>query len=419
MESTGEGYSKVVLVEDGDLLIRVADTKFRGDKEYLVDSNTVKRLSKRLDVLVAKRRADFRYDVVCIEDDVECFGILLSIMHCKFGDVPSELDDSDLYKFIQVTEEYQVTHLLRPWAATWLEPYQDDSFLWPFDTDKELAMKTLGERLWTAWVLGEKEMFRKLTGYIIKKVPFNDYDEVHFGEGSAFSLLKDPEITGLMGYVRGEQLRRLRQLHQVFEKVMERGSKYYNRFLGGERRPNDYYEDYDCCECGKHHIWGEFCQLCTRPEDEQALCNNVTLGSIIRGYRQHMAYLIDHDYISISDDKETNTSESINPGGMKISLMHRLRGLRDIKIYGLPDAAGAQTRTVYGKTHGDCNPTAWIRAQLEDVLSSIAEDLGREMESSLDERARLSGMNNQLKRAEVESSKETKQTKKIKMTEEL
>ncbi|KAK7978381.1 hypothetical protein PG996_004430 [Apiospora saccharicola] len=419
MESTGEGYTKVVLVEDGDLLIRVADTKFWGDKEYLVDSNAVKRSSKPLDVLVAEKRTDFRYDVVWIEDNVECFGILLSIMHCKFGEVPSELDDSDLYELLQVTEEYQVTHLLRPWAATWVEPYQDDFFLWLSDTDEELAMKGLGERLWIAWVLGEKRMFRKLTRYIIKEAPFNDYHELYFGEGNAFSLLEDPEIPGLLGYVRGEQLRRLQQLHEVFETVMERGSKYYNRYLGGERRPSDYYEAYDCCECGKHHIWGEFCQLCTRPENEQAMCNSVTLGSIIRGYRQHMAYLINHGYISISDDKETIASESINPGGAKMCLMYHLRGLRDIKIYGLPEAGGAQTTTVYGKTHGHCNPTAWIRAQLEDVLSGIAEDLGKELESSLDERARLSGMNNQLERAENESPKETKPTKRIKMTEEL
>ncbi|KAK7920058.1 hypothetical protein PG985_008080 [Apiospora marii] len=401
MEPQGERSTRVVLAEDGDLLILVTDTQEWETKEFLVDSNTVRRSSKLWEALVADKSASSGVDVVRITRyKAEYLGIILSIMHCKFGDVPYSFHYPELYEFLQLTEEYEVTHLLRPWAATWVTLYQDSGFLSSFPAEDILAMKMLGESLWIAWVLGEKNMFKRLTQYVIKEIPFNNEHSLLVGGWGDVALLEDPEIPGLLGtapdYVRGVQLEKLQQLHGVFEEAMRRCDEYNDLFRGSDRHPGEHYQDYDCCQCGKHHIWGQFCQLCTRSKDEQAMCNSMILGSIIRGYRQYKSYLTDECIISIGDEKEKNGSESIKPGGVKQSLKDHLYELRKIKIYGLPEATGHHTKPIYGKTHGGCNPTALIRTQLEGVLSDVAVDLGEELESRLDERARLLGMNNQL-----------------------
>ncbi|KAK8006018.1 hypothetical protein PG991_012315 [Apiospora marii] len=376
MEPQGERSTRVVLAEDGDLLILVTDTQEWETKEFLVDSNTVRRSSKLWEALVADKSASSGVDVVRITRyKAEYLGIILSIMHCKFGDVPYSFHYPELYEFLQLTEEYEVTHLLRPWAATWVTLYQDSGFLSSFP-----------RRRYTG-----HEDARGVT-LDSMEIPFNNEHSLLVGGWGDVALLEDPEIPGLLGtapdYVRGVQLEKLQQLHGVFEEAMRRCDEYNDLFRGSDRHPGEHYQDYDCCQCGKHHIWGQFCQLCTRSKDEQAMCNSMILGSIIRGYRQYKSYLTDECIISIGDEKEKNGSESIKPGGVKQSLKDHLYELRKIKIYGLPEATGHHTKPIYGKTHGGCNPTALIRTQLEGVLSDVAflrkQDYGLEFRKRRD-----------------------------------
>lgn len=192
----------MVLVEDGDLIIRVHDTSDRWEnRDFLVDSNTVNRLSEPCGVLVARESANSEFDIVVIRDNTRYLGIIFSIMHCRFEDEPSVFDELELYDFLQVTEEYEVTRLLRPWAATWVKPYRDDSFPLEF-RDNTPAMKALGKRFWTVRTLGEKNISRKLVQYVVKEIPFNHEHSLYVGGCGEVALLEDPKIPGLLSKLR-------------------------------------------------------------------------------------------------------------------------------------------------------------------------------------------------------------------------
>ncbi|KAK7949263.1 uncharacterized protein PG986_010149 [Apiospora aurea] len=221
----------------------------------------------------------------------------------------------------------------------------------------------------------------------------------------------------IQDYILGEQTKKLQELHRVFEKAMQSGSEPYESCR--TRLPGCSYEDYDKCECGKHHISGKFCQLCTRPDAEQAMCNSMILGSITLGYRHYKTEQIESSDIKINGEKDANKAEAIGPGGVRQSLADVLSGIRDIKIFSLPEAANHRITTIHGKTHDDCNPTVRIHSQLDKVLSIIADDLGEQLEGSLDQHAKLTGLDKQPSIDSHESTKMMPRGKKAKIAQRV
>lgn len=147
-------------------------------EEFRVDSRALSRISpvfmKMLNGPFAesnKPGEDQKWRVALPDDNVKAMGTLLNIMHCQFGNLPAVTGASgleDLYQIAVLTDKYDCTALVRPWATSWLAAA---SALVPnaFTNDLEKIS-------WVAWEYGDKTLFKRATRSLIiqlnKKTPF-------------------------------------------------------------------------------------------------------------------------------------------------------------------------------------------------------------------------------------------------------
>lgn len=147
-------------------------------EEFRVDSRALSRISpvfmKMLNGPFAesnKPGEDQKWRVALPDDNVKAMGTLLNIMHCQFGNLPAVTGASgleDLYQIAVLTDKYDCTALVRPWATSWLAAA---SALVPnaFTNDLEKIS-------WVAWEYGDKTLFERATRSLIiqlnKKTPF-------------------------------------------------------------------------------------------------------------------------------------------------------------------------------------------------------------------------------------------------------
>ncbi|KAK8173107.1 hypothetical protein BKA80DRAFT_264620 [Phyllosticta citrichinensis] len=101
--------------------------------------------------------SDKQREVALPDDNPDALKILLNISHLRFDLIPSILWYHVFLDVTVLTDKYDATRLIRPWASSWISGVQ------------HLALK-LGheEWLWIAWELGQRHMFNKLTDYLVK-----------------------------------------------------------------------------------------------------------------------------------------------------------------------------------------------------------------------------------------------------------
>ncbi|CAJ2504019.1 Uu.00g114130.m01.CDS01 [Anthostomella pinea] len=104
-------------------------------------------------------RGDAEWVVKLPDDDPDAMKVLLDISHSRFADVPQVMYPDELYPITVITDKYDLTHLLQPWAEGWLSllrehPRLNDEHFW------------IGWNLWIAWYLGEDYLFRKAINYM-------------------------------------------------------------------------------------------------------------------------------------------------------------------------------------------------------------------------------------------------------------
>lgn len=198
METHGGTLSKVISDEAGDLLIKIINPSASDERrEFLVDNHAVARSSQKWKELVKTGQAESgvaKPAWIVLEGDTASYEVLFFIMHCKLANVPLHLSKAQLFALLTVTEEYQATHLLKPWTATWIAPHQEAPEL-PFWNSVKIVSE-LYERLWTTWVLGEKELFRRSVKCIIEEMNISGNSNI-FMEIVPFP--QKPDIPGLSG----------------------------------------------------------------------------------------------------------------------------------------------------------------------------------------------------------------------------
>ncbi|KAK7920057.1 hypothetical protein PG985_008079 [Apiospora marii] len=385
METLRQTLPNVVMDEDGDLLIKIIGPTASDEKrEFLVDTHDVARSSEKFRELVMTGEAGSGVSMpacMVLEGDAESYGVLFSIMHCKFADVPLRLSKGQLFALLTITEDYQATHLLKPWTATWLAPHQDLP-----RTLFAVTNQTVGElhkRLWIAWVLGEKGLFRKSVKRIIEKINI-DGDSNIFIEKIPFS--QKPEIPGLSDYLKREYHNRTQELYRVFESLIERHMNSQNF------DSHDASEESDCndCECSRDDCQrnGEFCRLCVLlGVEEVEMCNSIVIGSMTRGFHRKKSYLA-----------------SCDPSGRSVKIIYEQ--LREIKIYCFATLIDYNVSTT---EHCFCNPSKRIHANLDGIMNNIANVLDPTMETHLEHRAKLTGLDEQsMKAREIAPKKNRK-----------
>ncbi|KAI0880096.1 uncharacterized protein GGS22DRAFT_99794 [Annulohypoxylon maeteangense] len=88
------------------------------------------------------------------EDNSAAMGIILNIIHSRFDQV-SGYDDfvytTHLYNLCVLTDKYDMTHILRPWAKGWSRT----THIQCEKLGQSLRSKFCHERLWIAWELGD------------------------------------------------------------------------------------------------------------------------------------------------------------------------------------------------------------------------------------------------------------------------
>ncbi|KAK8040062.1 hypothetical protein PG993_008473 [Apiospora rasikravindrae] len=364
MEPSGESFTQVVLDDDGDLLIKVIDSASwpLQNKEFLVDSHTMARASEKWKELVKamqKHSSSSKHPITNLRGNSTAYDLIFFVMHCRFADIPTKLDQPTFYELLKITEEYQVTYLLQPWVVKWVKDHQEPPCVVPPQYDRVYFIPDLHERLWIAWVLGAKLMFRDIIMFIIRKMSIDECSTVLI-DGA--DLSKNCEIPGLLDYLKKQYHDKTQALRGVFENAMEnKDYRFYGANESHERKVVYH------CECGQHDLDGQFCRLCTIPSHHRDRCNIMILGSITYGYRQKMATIGNQTKQTISELYES---------------------LVDIEILNNPD----ERKTIFSKTHDFCNPASYIARQLDKVISSIAEVLGADLEQHLDRQAKFTGL---------------------------
>ncbi|KLU92675.1 hypothetical protein MAPG_11663, partial [Magnaporthiopsis poae ATCC 64411] len=93
------------------------------------------------------------------EDDPRAFRILMGIIHSGFAEhVPETVELVELFHVAILTDKYDMTHLLRPWAEGWCSCQRGRRH--PY-------------RLWIAWVLGDEAMFESEARRLALGCPVN------------------------------------------------------------------------------------------------------------------------------------------------------------------------------------------------------------------------------------------------------
>jgi hypothetical protein len=85
------------------------------------------------------------------EDKAVPLKALLHIIHAQFEQVPQSLNLSELYEIVVMSNKYDMTRILRPWAKIWFEPHAKSNGA----DGRELL-------LWVAWELGAGNVFEKV-----------------------------------------------------------------------------------------------------------------------------------------------------------------------------------------------------------------------------------------------------------------
>ncbi|KAH0432144.1 nuclear pore protein-like protein [Colletotrichum camelliae] len=175
MESTLAAQGAALTAEngvydnDGDLTLFVGQkmTRFRVCSKTLARSSPV---FKRMlcGNFAESRPSDGTNWVFSLpEDGARAMAIFLSIIHGKFHVTPETLSVRDLYDLLTLTEKYDATALLRPFAHRWIDAVgsqMDDPYL-----------------LCVAWELGHIELFEKLMVAITRDCTVNEEGMLLYG----------------------------------------------------------------------------------------------------------------------------------------------------------------------------------------------------------------------------------------------
>lgn len=199
MEALRNASTRVILAEDGDLIVIILDTKDpRNSKEFSVNSRPLSGSSSKWHDLVSATQDG----MIFLTGNPQHHQLLLSIIHKRLETLPRHVSEKDLFELTLVAEEYQVTHLVGPLVTGWSPRPQH----WPVsmhygrDIDGELAR--VQKRLWVAWVFGQTALFRNLINILVRVVVVDEKKDL-FLEGVNLSVVREthniPVIPGLFG----------------------------------------------------------------------------------------------------------------------------------------------------------------------------------------------------------------------------
>ncbi|KAI8157128.1 hypothetical protein KHU50_009643 [Colletotrichum sp. SAR 10_65] len=215
----------------GDLTLKVggvSDEKLRV-YEFVVCSRSLARWSSVFRAMLFTGFAESRprdkapWTVEMPEDSVSPVFLVLSIVHGHFQHIPKSLQQDQLYQLLVVTEKYDMTQTLSPWASTWFQPYAATKT--SVTEGKEVVM-------WISWELGHEETFRSYAKSLLLKSKINDEGEPLDGNGIALSIYTFLEPPGILETIAATRATVIHEMTRVLYDAIEVALKNDKLVLG-------------------------------------------------------------------------------------------------------------------------------------------------------------------------------------------
>ncbi|OIW22434.1 hypothetical protein CONLIGDRAFT_638350 [Coniochaeta ligniaria NRRL 30616] len=233
---------------DGELHLEVGSEKVA----YVVCPRSLARASpvfKRMlyGGFAEARPADGNWRVQLPDDNPEALALLLNIVHGHFDKIPMGMREIELYEATVLTNKYDMTHTLRPWAQHWLKELPK--------TKREIP----AHRIWIAWEMGDSNLFKTEVDFLQLYCSLN-------ADGDLVDNTKTR--TPLRSFVMLESLGISEALAETRFKTIQALVSPVNRLLQsllgrGEPRPSK-------------------CVLNVYTKDEARLCEALVLASFIK-----------------------------------------------------------------------------------------------------------------------------------------
>ncbi|KAI0016179.1 hypothetical protein F4780DRAFT_760581 [Xylariomycetidae sp. FL0641] len=182
---------KVVIDPDGDLCLKVGTSPA---KSFIVCSKALSRSSAFFKKLLyggfaeskSKKRklgSESRKEaqgsekgewaVELPEDNPDAMERLLKILHCQFDAIPFDyMPEAELYELTVLTDKYDLTRILRPWARAWCRAVNERAVTAGFAPNAGRTTNQAqqeGQRIWILWELGDTAALEKMTKDILLK----------------------------------------------------------------------------------------------------------------------------------------------------------------------------------------------------------------------------------------------------------
>lgn len=175
---------------DGDLQLHIGPEK----SACVVCSRSLSRASpvfKRMlyGGFAESKPAHGEWIVALPEDNQEAMFLLLNIVHGHSDAVPMRLPDEKLYHVTVLTDKYNMTKCLHPWAHSWRK-----HFVKP-DTSAKIA-----RRIWIAWELGIIDIFMRGVQALLHSSSTTiiaGCDSQDTGHSDTFTILENLGILGM------------------------------------------------------------------------------------------------------------------------------------------------------------------------------------------------------------------------------
>ncbi|KAF5495042.1 hypothetical protein CGCS363_v010131 [Colletotrichum siamense] len=171
----------------GDLTLKVGGN--RSAYHFLVCSRTLRRSSPVFEAMLFRGFAESKpadsaaWTIQLPDDDPSVILLVLSIIHGHFQLVTRELKEYQLHEVLVVTEKYDMTKILNPWASTWFAPYKERSLI---NSQNAFSL------VWSSWELGHKDAFSRFARGIMLQQPINVEGELVTDEITLSRLSDSP-----------------------------------------------------------------------------------------------------------------------------------------------------------------------------------------------------------------------------------
>ncbi|KAH0438215.1 nuclear pore protein-like protein [Colletotrichum camelliae] len=332
----------------GDLVLKVGEAFHEGGQEFVVCSRTVARWSKVFNAMFFGGFAesmpssrDGTWTVALPEDRIAPVFLILAIIHGPHQSIPTVLGRDELFDLLIVTEKYDMTHILRPWASKWLQNL-------PLDNSEN----TTGEYrdVWIAWELGYEVGFSKMLKDILWNCRVDDAGQLLDVHGVPLSTLPCLEPSRILENISNKRAELIEAMIDLLRRTLQKA------LAGG------------CCigySDGKRYEYDAGPDNPSKFITEED-CDDLFVGSLIRRIR------------------DMRVEEFVLPPAASSSFLGSAYSLRDL--------IEVEINNGYVDVHDNCDPWIGVQTEVQEMVEKLSSPVTDMHLEYLQNRAKKTGV---------------------------